>query len=50
MKRRRSSTALLVSLGHLTDLSPGLAVHSGYSEEENVKYSAVSFFRTFDRT
>ena len=29
---------------------PGLAVHSGYNEEEKVKYSAVSFFRTFDRT
>ena len=42
--------AVLVSLGHLTDLSPGLALHSGYNEEENVNYSAVSFFRTFGRT
>ena len=29
---------------------PGLAVHSGYNEEEKVNYSAVSFFRTFDRS
>ena len=42
--------AVLVSLGHLTDLSPGLAVHSGYNEEEKVDYGGVSFFRTFDRS